>query len=324
MTTTIAVTGASGFVGRYIVRELLARDYGVRALVHDVSKARKVLGADPALALVGGDAVDGRTPGQLAAGCSACIHLIGLLRPKAGESFQRLHVDATAAMIDACRGAGVRRYLHMSALGVGDEGRTDYQKTKFQAEMLVRRSGLDWTIFRPSIIHGAGSDFIKLAKGWVSGSKPPFKFLPYFGRPVTDHSVPMGPTRYLDPVVQPVAVEDVAAAFIRAIDHPQAIGEIYNLAGPEVISWPDLLLALRDELPGARDDLKPKLIPADLAAAGAAAATAVGLGGLLPFDQGMAIMGAEDSTASFDKARAHLGFSPRPFRPALCAYADRA
>lgn len=323
MAITVAVTGASGFVGRYIVRELLARDFKVRALVRDVSSARKVLGSDPGLTLIGGDILDGRSPASLAAGCGACIHLIGIIREADGQTFQKMHVDATRATLDACRAAGIPRYLHMSALGVSDEGRTDYQKTKWEAEQLVRRSGLDWTIFRPGLIHGAESEFIQLAKGWTSGKKPPFKFLPYFTRPQTDHSVPMGPTRYSDPLTQPVAVEDVASAFAAALDRPQSIGEVYNLVGPTTMSWPELLLALRDELPGARDDLKPRGVPADIAAAGAAAAAAVGLGSLLPFDRGMAIMGSEDSTASPAKAHKHLGFSPRPFLPALMSYADR-
>lgn len=324
MSSTVAVTGASGFVGRYVVRELLARDYKVRALVRDVASARKVLGSDPGLALIGGDILDGRSMGSAAAGCQACIHLIGIIREETGATFRKIHVDATAAALEACRAAGIRRYLHMSALGVSDEGRTDYQKTKWEAETLVRRSGLDWTIFRPGLIHGAGSEFIAVARGWLSGKKPPYKFLPYFTRPQTDFSVPMGPTRYLDPVVQPIAVEDVAIAFAAALARPASIGEVYNLVGADRMSWPALLLALREELPGARDDLKPMGIPSDLAAAGAMAATAVGLGGLLPFDPGMAIMGAEDSTASMGKAHSQLGLTPRPFHSYLRAYADHA
>jgi uncharacterized protein YbjT (DUF2867 family) len=322
--SSVAVTGASGFVGRYVVRQLLARGRKVRALVRDSAKARKVLGSDAALTLVAGDALDGRSPGALVAGCDACIHLIGIIREAGGSTFKGMHVETTRAVIEACREGGVRRLVHMSALGVSDEGRTAYQKTKFEAETLVRRSGLDWTIFRPGLIHGAESEFIQLAKGWVSGEHPPYKFLPYFTRPQTDHSVPMGPTRYVDPVVQPVSVEDVAIAFAASLERPQTIGEVYNLTGPDTLSWPDLLLALRDELPGARDDLRPKGIPSDLAAAGAIAASAVGLGSLLPFDSGMAIMGAEDSVADGAKVRAHLGLAMRQFLPTLCSYADRA
>jgi NADH dehydrogenase len=323
MSMTVAVTGASGFVGRHIVRELLARDFKVRALVREVAAARKALGADPGLTLVAGDVLDSDAPPALIAGCGACIHLIGIIREEAGKSFQKMHVEATRAVLHACRSAGLRRYLHMSALGVSDEGVSDYQRTKWEAEQLVRRTGLDWTIFRPALIHGPESEFIQMAKGWVSGSKPPFKFLPYFTRPQTDHSVPLGPTRYTDPLVQPVAVEDVAIAFAAALDGPQSIGEVYNLVGPAAMTWPEMLLTLRDELPGARDDLRPRGVPADLAAAGATAAAAVGLGSLLPFDRGMALMGAQDCTASPAKAHEHLGFSPRPFRPTLMAYADR-
>lgn len=337
---TVAVTGASGFVGRYVVRELLSRGWSVRGLVRDVAKASEVLGADAArVEWVVGDVCDdaalGRLLRQPAGGpVDACIHLVGIIREVRGEStdrpqtFQRMHVEATRRVVDACRAAGVKRYVHMSALGVGPDGRAEYQKTKWEAERYVRRSfddgtDLDWTIFRPSLIHGPDAEFIQMIAGVCAGEVPPFCFLPYFARRQVDLRVPAGRVDWVAPSVQPVAVEDVAFAFAEAIARPQSIGEVYNLVGPDALTWPTALECLRDTIPGSNTKLKPFFVPGEHAAAIATVAGALGLGRLLPFDRGQALMGAEDSVADPTKAKLDLGLTPRPFRQTLAAYASQ-
>lgn len=324
-THRVAVTGATGFVGRHTVRELLRRGHRVAALARDVRKARTVLPSHDNLTVVPGNIFEPAALADLATECDACVHTIGILRERhGGITFRRMHVEATRAAIDACTAAQVRRFVHLSALGVSDEGCTAYQRSKWEAEQLVRRSGLEWTIFRPSLIHGHDGEFVQLVKGWASGRKPPYRFLPYFTRAVTDGSVPLGPTSYETPVVQPVWVGDVAAALAAALERHEAVGEVYHLAGPDAMPMPAMLTTLRDAFPGGDETLKPRGIPGDLAALAAGAAARIGMGGLLPFDEGMAIMGSEDSTANLDKARAHLGYNPRPFRQTAEAYAARA
>ncbi|MCC6677610.1 MAG: NAD(P)H-binding protein [Phycisphaerales bacterium] len=324
--SVVAVTGASGFVGRHVVKELLARGFKVRALVRERESARGVLPAAPgAVTLVQGDATDSRVVDDLLAGggarAGACIHLIGIIRQAHGTTFRKAHVETTRSVIEGCRRAGVDRYVHMSALGVSHEGTTAYQKTKWEAEIMVRASGLDWTIFRPGMILGPGSKFLEMAKGWVSGEAPPYFFIPFFSRAVPDTRVPLGPMNRQDPVVQPVFVGDVAEAFVGALLRPGTIGEIYNLVGPDVMSWPALLTKLRDEIPSGTDTLHPFGVPSKQAAAIARAAKWVGLGDLLPFDEGMAVMGGQDSTAEVAKVRAHLGLSLRGVDETLPAYA---
>ncbi|MBL8762918.1 MAG: NAD(P)H-binding protein [Phycisphaerae bacterium] len=322
----IAVTGATGFVGRHVVRALLARGRSVRGLVRDAAKARAVLPAsDTRLTLVRGDLDDDAAVRSLLAGASACVHTVGIIREEGRNTFARVHVEFTRRVLSAAAASGAaRRFVLISALGVHPDGPSAYQRTKFEGETLVRRSGLDWTILRPGMIHGAEGEFIRMAAGWARGERAPYWFMPYFVRTVDeDEGVPLGRQRREPARLAPVAVEDVADAVGAALDSPRAVGEVYPLVGPETLDWREMMELLRDEVPRAEASQWIVPIPAELAAAAARAAAAVGLEGLLPFNEGMARMAALDATASCAKAREHLGVEPRrAFRPTLRAYAS--
>lgn len=323
MTTprTVALTGASGFVGRHVARELLAAGFLVTALVRDRAKARRVLPAG--ITLVVGDALDQAAADELLANADACVNLIGIIRERRAEgaTFEKAHTRATRSLVSRCQALGVRRFLQMSALGVRDVYVSEYQRTKWEAELIVRRSDLDWTILRPALIHGPEGEFTTIMKGWVTGHQAPWLFLPYFTRGVEDKRVPLGSVRHVDPIVQPVAVTDVARVFAACLKTPASIGEVYNVAGGEPLSWPDMLRHVRDNVPGANTGLQPHGMPANVAAGAARAAAAFGLGDLLPFDEGMARMGGEDATAALDKLTTDLGVTPAPFRSAFNEYA---
>lgn len=323
--STVAVTGATGFVGRYVVRELLRQGYAVKALARDRAKAKGVL---PEKArIVVGDVLNQADVDELLQGCQACINLVGIIRevraPGKTQTFRAIHVQAPRLLVARCDALGVARVIHMSALGARDTGVSEYQRTKWEGEQAWRLSELEWTIFRPGLIHGPDGEFVRTAKGWVSGSSAPYVFIPYFSRIVEDKRVPLGPINFVDPVVQPVAVQDVARAFVAALATPASVGEIYNLVGSEVLSWPRMLTQMRDQIPGGSPNLRPLGLPGEVGAIGALVAGKLGLGSLLPFDEGMARMGAEDSTASLDKLKAHFGFTPAPFSEVFATYAAR-
>lgn len=314
---TVAVTGATGFVGRHVVPALLDRGHDVRVLVRDRAKAAQVLPCDR-LGIVLGDLFDEDARADLAAGCDAVVHLVGIRRElPGGVTYERLHVDATTLMVQAAAESGTRRFIHMSALGARPDAPAAYHATKFEAESVVRGSGLAWTIFRPSVILGPDGEFMEMARGWVRGEEPPRRFLPYFTRfgALTPAEVLTGGSEVA--LVQPVDVEDVAAAFAEAVSNDDAIGEVYPLGGARALAWPDLLVAIRDRVPGAKPKIKPLGIPAPLARGGALACKALGLASLLPFGPDEPVMATEDSVCTTAKAKVHLGLEPTPFDESL-------
>lgn len=313
----VAVTGATGFVGRHVVRELLGRGIPVRALVRDVEKASKTLPADPHLAVVQGDAADPHALDTLLVGCSAIVNTIGIIREgPGGQTFKRIHVGVTRALVEAAKRARCDRFIQVSALAVGEHGATPYQRTKLEAETIIRNSGVRWTILRPSLIHGRDGEFMRMARDWATGRIAPYLFMPYFGRTTRRFPVP----RFESPSVQPVFVDDVARAVAESLERDTAAGEVYPLTGSETLTWPELLGFVRDRVKLAKKGIKALPIPGNLAAMNARIARLVGVGALLPFDEGMARMGAADSVAPATKAREHLGFAPAGFRETAAGY----
>ena len=315
----VAVTGATGFVGRHVVRELRRRGRRVRALARDAAKAGRVLPED-GVELVVGDALDTGAMDRLAEGADALVHLVGIRREASGgATYEKMHVGATRSAIGAASRAGVARYLHMSALGARPEAATAYHRTKWRAEEIVRDSGLAWTILRPSLILGAGGEFMDMAIGWARGTEPPRRFLPYFSKPTPTVRARARDTGDPAALVQPVSVTGVAQACVEAGEREQAIGEIYPLVGSEVCSWPELLVMVRDATPGAKKNLEPHGVPGVLAARLAWALGRVGLGSLLPFGPSEPIMAIEDNTGGSAKALTDLGVEPEPLARILAA-----
>lgn len=322
--TTVAVTGGSGFVGSHVVSALVEAGYQVRVLTRDPEAARKKL-PKSRVTFIRGDALDSERVTELLASAQACINLVGILResrsPGHTQTFERLHVRTPRLLIERCRALGVKRFVQMSAINVRDVASCEYQRTKWEGEVAVRGSGLEWTILRPGLIHGPGGEFIAMIKELASGHVAPYLFIPYFAREVEDTRVPLGAVTLVDPVAQPIDVRDVAKVFVAALTNEKAVGEAYNLVGPETLAMPDVLRAIRDGVHGANRDLEPHALPAGPAALAACAAGYVGLGSLLPFDEGMARMASEDTTASHDKVKTDFGLDFRPFRTSLAEYA---
>ncbi len=216
----IFLTGGTGFVGGHLRKALLANGHEIRLLTH---KKGGVTG--PGVEEVEGDVARPETFAANVNGCDATINLVGIIREFPGReaTFERLHVEATRNVIEAARAAGIRRHLQMSALGTRPGATSAYHRTKYRAEELVRGSGLDWTIFRPSIIFGPQDAFVNLLAGYIRG---------YPAVPV------IGDGKYR---IQPISADDVARCFTLALELPAAIGQTFELCGPDRLSYNEML-----------------------------------------------------------------------------------
>lgn len=320
---TVALTGSTGFVGRHIARELTSRGYAVRALARDRDKAGATLPAE-GVEVVLGDAGDARALESLCRGCRTVIHAIGIRRelPSRGETFEKAHVRSTTALSDAARSAGVSHFILISALGVRPDAPTAYYRSKYEGESIVRACGLEWTILRPSLIHGPDGEMVRMVKDWTLGRAAPRFFIPYFSKIEIDRH-PFPHPVMTSARIAPVRVEDVARAAVTSIERPESRGEVYPLCGPETLEWPEFLAQIRDAVP-LNDSKKPIWpIPGVKGVAVAHAAKAVGLGEMLPFGPDEPVMAMEDVVCSVAKAAAHLDFTPLAFSEALAMYRDR-
>jgi NADH dehydrogenase len=318
---TIAVTGATGFVGRHIAAALVASGCRVRALIRSAAKADRTLPRDAAIDRVEGDVLDARVLADLIEGADAVVHTVGIRREVRPEvTFERAHTMATARVVDGARHAGVRRFIQISALGTRANAPTAYFRTKFDAETIVRRSSLDWTILRPSIIHGPDGEFVGMVRDWVLGRAAPRFFLPYFARLELTDGFPPRP-KLVPAMSQPVHVDDVALAVVRSLERPETVGEVIPLVGPEPVDWPTMLTTFRDAMPMGNRRMKTIPIPAPVAVNMARLAGILGMANALPFGEGEPVMGAEDNTANTARARALLGIDPVGFADGVRAYA---
>ncbi|MGA0025189.1 MAG: complex I NDUFA9 subunit family protein [Burkholderiales bacterium] len=222
--TEICVIGGSGFVGRHLCQQLAGRGYRLRVPTRNREHAKALI-LLPTIDVMVADVHD---PAALAAairGCDAVINLVGVLHDGRGtRGFGAAHVELARQVVKACRDTGVRRLLHMSALGAASDAPSNYLRSKGEAERLALDSGLDVTVFRPSVIFGPEDNFLNLFAGLLRM----FPVLPLAGHRAR---------------FQPVYVGDVAAAFLRALTDRATFGGRYDLCGPkryslrELVTW---------------------------------------------------------------------------------------
>ena len=219
----VFVTGGTGFVGKHVVRALLASGFLVRCLVRPGSEGG--LRGFQSIDRVPGDVLRSEHLAASAEGCSAVVHLVGIIREHRarGITFDRLHAQATLNMLALAKEAGITRYLQMSALGARSDARSRYHQTKWRAEEAVRGSGTEWTIFRPAIIFGSGDEF-------VSGLAGMIRRLPVV--PV------LGDGMYR---LQPVSVEHVAEGIARALLGATSVGQTYDVAGSRAHTFVEIV-----------------------------------------------------------------------------------
>jgi NADH dehydrogenase len=168
------------------------------------------------------------------AGVKVVIHLVGFIIETPHISYEQGHFEATRNVLDAAKTAGVTRWIQMSAAGTRPHARSRYHLTKWRAEELVRQSGLDWTIFRPSLIYGYDERdrLLNLLKRVLTF---PVDLAQLDSLPLIDGGRPL---------VQPVSVKEVAHCFAAAPTQPAAIGRTFDLVGPVPFTWREMVLKI--------------------------------------------------------------------------------
>lgn len=239
----VLIVGGSGFVGTHLARRLVQKGHAVQVV------SRRGTGPLAGVRYLRGNTATGEGLAPAMNGADAVIYLVAIIRERGDQTFQEAIVDGTRNTLEAARAAGVRRYLHISALGAARGTGSRYFEAKAEAEELVRACGLDWTIFRPSLIFGEGDDFFRgVMKGLIRGGSqgglwyPPAPVIPQIG----DGHFPF----------RPVWIGDVVEAFTQALERPQTIGQTYTLVGPREYTFRELILRVRDQL-GSRKPLFP-------------------------------------------------------------------
>jgi uncharacterized protein YbjT (DUF2867 family) len=249
----VTVFGGSGFVGRHLVRRLAASGAIVRAAVRDPEAALflKTMGEVGQIVPFGCDVTDPALTAAAVADADSVINLVGILAPWGRRTFQRLHVDGAANVAAAARTAGAKHLVQVSSLAADATSASDYARTKAAGDDAVLAAFPDATIVRPSVVFGPEDKFFNLFAS-LAGLTPA---LPVFGCPLVPKvtlsgEVPnlrvdfygAGGTRF-----QPVYVGDVADAIMAALKRPEAQGKTYELGGPKVYSFKDIMdLMLRE------------------------------------------------------------------------------
>lgn len=219
----VSIIGGSGFVGRAISKRALAAGHQVRVACRHPERVQdmKVEGVK----LYKANVTDGTGLDAAIAGADVVVNLVGVLHSRGSNTFEAAHVDGAQHVLQACKRADVKHYVHVSALGAAANPASSYARTKSQAEQLVQAGDTPWTIFRPSVIYGAGDSFFCKIKPLLAMAP----VLPVFAPAAR---------------FQPVWVEDVARAMVLALGNPACFAKAYTLAGPTTYSMQDLMQLL--------------------------------------------------------------------------------
>jgi len=299
--STILVTGGSGFVGSYVIPELIDGGHRVVALVRDDASGGRILrrldaARRGAVELRRGDVTRPDTLPAALEGIDAIVHLVAIARDRnGGADLRSVNTEGTRNVVEAARTAGVRRLVHQGALGVRDDPSLQYASSKAKAEALVAVSGLDWTILKPSLMWGPRDGFFNIVADLVR---------------VSPGVVPVpgdGNARF-----QPLAIADMARIVRATLERPETIGGRYELGGPRYWTYREITGEVLRGM-GRRRAIVPMPLP--IIRLIAAAAEAVRLPFPVATDQLRQLR--LDNIGPLDGVERAFGFAPRPMEGQL-------
>lgn len=247
----VTVFGGSGFIGRHLVQRLAAQGYNVRAAVRDVEGANYLLPMGDAGQVVPwpADIKDAASVAAAVEGSVAVINAVGILWQWGKQNFGNIHTLGATNIAQAAANAGVDRLIHISALGADADSESDYARTKAEGEAAVLAAFPSATIMQPSVVFGPEDGFFNLFAGISRFTVA----MPVIGAPIIpeiklggEHGIDINLFGTGGPKFQPVYVGDVADAVMAALDNADTAGKTYELAGPTVYSFKELMELILD------------------------------------------------------------------------------
>ena len=226
------ILGGTGFIGSRLVAHLANRGHRITVPTRDPERARH-LRIQPSVKIVRADVLAPCTVASLLTGADAVVNLIGILNESGrdGRGFHRAHVELMETLIAACESAGVSRLVQLSALNAGaPQASSHYLRSKGEAEALLRKSQLDWTILQPSVVFGPGDDFLNRFAGLV-------RLIPWA------FTLPMPNTRFA-----PIHVDDLVSVITRVLDKPDTTHQTLQLYGAETFTLKEIVQMITDTL----------------------------------------------------------------------------
>lgn len=296
----IFLAGGTGFIGQNLLKALKQGNYRVRCLARTEEKAEicRKAGFDA----VTGDITDKESLRGALSGVEMVVHLVGIIEEKGEMTFERVHVEGTRNIVNEAKRSGVRHFFIQSALGASMSSDAVYQRTKAEAEEIVKESGIPYTIFRPSIVIGEGDGFTEKLKELVRIGP----FVPIIGT---------GSARF-----QPIYVGDWVRCFFSIIERQEAIGKTYEFGGPEHLTFNDLVLQLMDVMKIKKPLIHIPLYLARMGVPLMGIGSKVGriIGKKIPTVKSEQLMLLErDNICDIDSVKKIFGFEPIRYKEAL-------
>ena len=222
MTMTVAVIGATGFVGSHIVPHLVSAGHQVIAASRE---GRRLAGWGELVETRAADVATGTGLDEAFAGADAAVHLVAIPRESKDLRFEQINVRGTRRVVEAAERAGVRRFVHLSAMGVIGDPKLGYLASKWRGEQVVRESSLDWVVLRPSLLFGEGDGFFNIVKTTLRLWSPGVVAIPGKG----------------DARFQPLSADDLAIAVEKSLTDADRSGSVYELGGPDWVTYSQIV-----------------------------------------------------------------------------------
>ncbi len=222
----IFISGGTGFIGSHSVRKLAVSGRRLRLLAHKDAGLAAGLPSNQVEFVMGTIADPASLRGAME-GCEVVVNFVGIIVEVREGTFEKIHVQGVQNLLEEAKRAGVKRFIHISALGTSDKPASEYFRTKWKAEQIIKTSGIPYVILRPSLVFGPEDKFFNMLKPMVYSPIVPV----------------LGTGRTL---FQPIWVENIASCIVKSVEADEPLNGVWEIAGPEQLTFDALLDQMAD------------------------------------------------------------------------------